>query len=142
MLLFAHFASASAAPPAQDDIDNSDYQLYSACCLYYLGQYPEAVAAARKCTSGGPSRSRLRNRVLMHCAHKLNNTALLDESQAAVAGAAAQNSAHDALAIAALQFMRCQYQEASDEYQRILKENMYVNYSEVYTSTILNTWSA
>jgi len=83
------------------------YNLYLACCYYYSGEYEKAIEKARL----GPA-NRLQNRILMHCAHKLG-----DEN--AVTGhlnRLSESDVQDVLSGAALQYMRCQFQAAMDDY--------------------------
>jgi intraflagellar transport protein 56 len=144
-LAYAHFHLGDYAKALDvytklqaEDPANGDYHLYAACCHFYLGHYKEAIAEAKQgAATGSPAKQRLRNRVLMHCAYKVNNTALLDEASAACAHASAQGSIHDALSVAALQFMRCQFQEAADEYQRIIKENLDCDAVNMYIALCL-----
>ena len=102
------------------DPETQNYYLYSAACHYYLENYNEALDCARK----GPA-NMLQNRILLHCAHKLNDDALLQKCTQV----ASKGGAEDALALAAVQFASCQYQEATDAYHRVLKE--YTDYDAI-----------
>lgn len=101
-----------------NDTDPS-YHLYRAACLFYMEQFQEAVTEARQ----GPS-NKLQNRILMHCAYKLNDDTLLNRCLNNANG-----TPQDSLSVSALLFNRGEYQSATDEYQRLFKE--YVEYDAI-----------
>jgi intraflagellar transport protein 56 len=86
---------------------------YKACCLYALCQYAEAEEAAKLAPD-----SSLKTRLLFHTAHKRN-----DESAMMAQHQALTESKEDQLALAAIQYLRSQFQEATDIYKRLLVED-------------------
>lgn len=86
--------------------------VYLACCLFHLGKYAEADAAAAK----GPALS-LRNRVHLHCAQKTGNESKLMECHAKL-----QETFEDQLSLAAIYYLRGQFQDSIDIYKRIMLE--------------------
>uniref|UniRef100_A0A7S2TNI4 Tetratricopeptide repeat protein 26 n=1 Tax=Lotharella oceanica TaxID=641309 RepID=A0A7S2TNI4_9EUKA len=95
--------------------DGSDYDpchhLHKAASLFYLGEYKEAKASAL----AGP-KTRLRNRILLHVSHKLNeNSELMKYHQEL-----SEESTEDQLCLASLQFMRTNHQEATEIYKKVL----------------------
>ncbi len=93
------------------DSSKVDGQIYlnQACCMYYLGQYKEAIETAKK----GPA-TRLQNRILMHCYYKVND----EDNMKRCYGNLTDDHA-DLMSGAALSFARGQYQNALDEFRRI-----------------------
>lgn len=83
---------------------------YKACCLYALQQYQEAEEEAAK----APDNS-LKIRLLFHTAHKRN-----DESAMMSHHQALSDSREDQLGLAAIQYLRSHFQEATDIYKRLL----------------------
>jgi len=87
--------------------------VYKACCLYALCLYDEAEVAAKQ----GPD-TPLKSRVLFHTAHKRNDeTAMMSYHQVL------SDSTEDQLCLAAIQYLRGHFQEATDIYKRLLVEN-------------------
>merc|ERR1719252_241860 len=86
---------------------------YKACCLYALCLYQEAEEEAKKAPD-----SPLKTRVLFHTAHKRN-----DESAMMQHHQALSDSTEDQLCLAAIQYLRSHFQEATDIYKRLLVEN-------------------
>jgi len=97
----------------EDDQVNDEVHLYKACCYYYLQMYKEAKEAAQE----GP-KTALKNRILLHVSHKLNDEANLVQRHQALG-----SSTEDQLTLAAIHFLRGHYQEATDIYKRMLLEN-------------------
>ena len=91
---------------------NPEHYLHSACCLFYMGLYKEAEEDALK----GPA-TRLQNRILFHCAHKLG-----DETKLMKAHQKITDSSEDQLCLASIHFLRSHFQEATDIYKRMLIE--------------------
>lgn len=87
--------------------------VYKACCLYALCLYQDAENEAKK----GPD-SPLKNRVLFHTAHKRD-----DEDAMMVCHQKLDNSTEDQLSLAAIQYLRSHFQEATDIYKKLLVEN-------------------
>jgi len=87
-------AKAQPSPPA--DID-----LHIAACYYYLQMYKEAEEAA----TAGPA-SPLRNRLLFHCAHRLNNENKLMSHHRELTP-----EKEDQLTLAAIHYSRSHFQE-------------------------------
>ncbi|CEM02602.1 unnamed protein product [Vitrella brassicaformis CCMP3155] len=90
-----------------------DVHVYRGCCLYALYRYKEAEEAAKKGTEGS-----LRTRLLFHIAHKAN-----DEKKMVELHRQLQSSTEDQLCLAAIQYLRNHYQEATEIYKRLLMEN-------------------
>lgn len=86
---------------------------YKACCLYALCLYQEAEEEAKQAPD-----SPLKTRVLFHTAHKRN-----DESAMMQHHQALSDSTEDQLCLAAIQYLRSHFQEATDIYKRLLVEN-------------------
>jgi intraflagellar transport protein 56 len=87
--------------------------VYKACCLYALCLYEEAEQAAKQAPD-----TPLKSRVLFHTAHKRNDeTSMMSHHQALT------DSTEDQLCLAAIQYLRSHFQEATDVYKRLLVEN-------------------
>lgn len=86
---------------------------YKACCLYALCQYAEAEDVAKLAPE-----SQLKTRLLFHTAHKRN-----DESAMMAQHQALSESKEDQLSLAAIQYLRSHFQEATDIYKRLLVED-------------------
>jgi intraflagellar transport protein 56 len=86
---------------------------YKACCLYALCQYPEAEEEAKLAPD-----SPLKTRILFHTAHKRN-----DESAMMTQHQKLSESKEDQLCLAAIQYLRSHFQEATDIYKRLLVED-------------------
>jgi len=87
--------------------------VYKACCLYALCLYEEAEKEAKMAPD-----SALKTRVMFHTAHKRN-----DESSMMSHHQALSDSTEDQLCLAAIQYLRSHFQEATDIYKRLLVEN-------------------
>jgi intraflagellar transport protein 56 len=96
----------------QKDSDSNMYA-YKACCHYALTEYDEAEAEAKKAPD-----SQLKTRILFHTAHKRN-----DESAMMTHHQALTESKEDQLCLAAIQYLRSHFQEATDIYKRLLVED-------------------
>mmetsp|Transcript_56086 Transcript_56086/g.88899 ORF Transcript_56086/g.88899 Transcript_56086/m.88899 type:complete len:564 (-) Transcript_56086:239-1930(-) len=86
---------------------------YKACCLYALCQYKEAEAEVNLAPD-----SALKTRMLFHTAHKQN-----DENCMMAQHQKMTDNTEDQLCLAAIQYLRCHFQEATDIYKRLLVEN-------------------
>lgn len=75
--------------------------LHIACCHFYLQQYAEAEEAAQKGTVCA-----LQNRILFHCAHRLNN-----ENNLMMRHQKLTDSKEDQLSLAAIHYARSHFQE-------------------------------
>ena len=91
----------------------SELNLHIACCLFYLGQYPEARELAEHSDS-----CPLRTRLLFHCAHRLNEEDRLVEFHKQL-----DSTQEDHLCLAAIHFLRGHHQEAVDLYKKMLLES-------------------
>ncbi|XP_076650047.1 tetratricopeptide repeat domain 26 isoform X2 [Halictus rubicundus] len=91
----------------------SDLSTNLACCYFYLGMYPES----QRVLEDAPE-SRLKNRLLFHLAHKMDNEAKLAEYNHKL-----QDVIEDQLSLASIHYLRAHYQEAIDVYKKILLEN-------------------
>eukprot|EP00392_Amoebophrya_sp_AT5.2_P013244 g13360.t1 len=89
--------------------------LYMGCCQYALQQYEQAESCAHKCEAENNS---LKKRLLFHVAHKRNNESLMMQMHSSLS-----DSCEDQLCLAAVQFLRSHFQEATDMYKRILVDN-------------------
>jgi intraflagellar transport protein 56 len=97
---------------ATDDPDPT-YHVFAAACLFYLGRYTEAEEEA----SRGPN-TKLQTRVLFHCAHKRS-----DETKLMHYHQQLSDSVEDQLSLASIHYLRSHFQEATDNYKRLLLEN-------------------
>jgi len=86
---------------------------YKACCLYALTSYKEAEEEASLAPDGP-----LKTRILLHTAHKRD-----DESAMMASHQALSDSKEDQLSLAATQYLRSHFQEATDIYKRMLVED-------------------
>jgi len=93
--------------------NDANIHAYKACCLYALCQYKEAEDEAKLAPE-----STLQTRVLFHTAHKRN-----DESSMMAQHQKLTDSIEDQLCLAAIQYLRSHFQEATDIYKRLLVEN-------------------
>ncbi|XP_076292547.1 tetratricopeptide repeat domain 26 [Lasioglossum baleicum] len=91
----------------------SDLSTNLACCYFYLGMYPES----QRVLEDAPE-SRLKNRLLFHLAHKMDNEAKLAEYNHRL-----QDVIEDQLSLSSIHYLRAHYQEAIDVYKKILLEN-------------------
>jgi len=105
----AYDSYEEAMKKAQDE----NIHAYMACCLYALCQYNEAEEEAKKAPD-----SPLKVRVLFHTAHKRN-----DESAMMAQHQKLTDSKEDQLCLAAIQYLRSHFQEATDIYKRLLVED-------------------
>merc|ERR1719359_313339 len=87
--------------------------VYKACCLYALCLYTEAEEEAKLSPD-----TALRTRLLFHTAHKRN-----DESAMMAQHQKLTDSKEDQLCLAAIQYLRSHFQEATDIYKRLLVED-------------------
>lgn len=95
------------------DCDPS-HHLHMGAALFYLGEYKEAKEAALK----GPA-TRLQNRILLHTAHKLGEESELMKRIQKIT----EESTEDQLCLASLNYMRSNYQEATEIYKKVLLGN-------------------
>jgi len=86
---------------------------YKACCLYALCQYKEAEEEV----TSAPE-SPLKTRMLFHTAHKRNDENSMMEQHQKLS-----DTTEDQLCLAAIQYLRSHFQEATDIYKRLLVEN-------------------
>lgn len=89
-----------------------EYNLFRACCLFYLHDYPEAEKAAM----AGPAGS-LQTRLLFHCFNKLGR-----DDQVLAQHKKLSDSKADQISLAAMHFLRSHYNEAVDVYKQLLLE--------------------
>lgn len=92
---------------------DSNVHAYKACCHYALCQYSLAEEAAQKAPE-----SPLKTRIVFHTAHKRN-----DESAMMTQHQKLSETTEDQLCLAAIQYLRSHFQEATDIYKRLLVEN-------------------
>lgn len=98
--------------------------LHLGCCLFYMGQYQEAIDAALK----GPA-NQLQNRVIFQAAHKLN-----DERRVFEAHGKITESVEDQLCLASYHYQQNHFQEATDIYKRLLIANREFLALQVYVA--------
>jgi intraflagellar transport protein 56 len=96
-----------------DDTPNKEVALNVGVCMFYLGLYEEA----QKMVENLPE-SQLKVRLLFHLANKL-----FDDDRMMELHGALRDVIEDQLSLAALHYLRGQYQEAIDIYKRILLDN-------------------
>jgi intraflagellar transport protein 56 len=92
---------------------DSIYHLHRASCLYYLGRYDEAEAAAQK----GPE-CQLKVRLMFQTSHRQG-----DEEKLMGHHGKLTEQKEDQLSLASIHYLRSHFQEATDVYKRILLEN-------------------
>ena len=92
---------------------NPTHHVFAAACLFYLGRYDEAAAEADK----GPD-TKLRTRVLFHCANKKDDEATLMRYHSQLG-----DSVEDQLSSASVHYQRGHYQEAVDIFKRLMLED-------------------
>ena len=92
---------------------NPTHHVFAAACLFYLGRYDEAGAEADK----GPD-TKLRTRVLFHCANKKDDEATLMQYHSQLG-----DSVDDQLSLASVHYQRGHYQEAVDIFKRLMLED-------------------
>ena len=92
---------------------NPTHHVFAAACLFYLGRYDEAAAEADK----GPD-TKLRTRVLFHCANKKDDEATLMRYHSQLG-----DSVEDQLSLASVHYQRGHYQEAVDIFKRLMLED-------------------
>eukprot|EP00930_Biecheleria_cincta_P003998 TRINITY_DN1048_c0_g1_i1.p1 TRINITY_DN1048_c0_g1~~TRINITY_DN1048_c0_g1_i1.p1 ORF type:complete len:584 (+),score=122.76 TRINITY_DN1048_c0_g1_i1:69-1754(+) len=111
-----HNGEYKKAIDAYDDAMKKDsdpnLHAYKACCYYALTQYQEAEDEANKAPN-----SPLKTRILFQTAHKRN-----DESAMMAQHQALSDSKEDQLCLAAIQYLRSHFQEATEIYKRLLVE--------------------
>jgi len=114
---YFHNGDYKKAIDAYDDAAKKEQDpnipVYKACCYYALTQYKEAEEEAAKAP-----KSDLKERLLFHTAHKRN-----DESAMMAHHQALTDSREDQLGLAAIQYLRSHFQEATDIYKRLLVED-------------------
>jgi len=86
---------------------------YKACCHYALCQYTEAEDEAKLAPE-----TALQTRLLFHTAHKRNDEAAMMTHHQSL-----KDTTEDQLCLAAIQYLRSHFQEATDIYKRLLVEN-------------------
>lgn len=96
-----------------NDPDDLLLNLYISSCYYYLGDYENA----KKFANLGPS-SDFRTRLLFHIAHKLNDEQELLQAHSQLIG-----TLENQLSLAAIHYMRANYQDAIEIYQRLLMQH-------------------
>mmetsp|Transcript_9504 Transcript_9504/g.35258 ORF Transcript_9504/g.35258 Transcript_9504/m.35258 type:complete len:622 (-) Transcript_9504:131-1996(-) len=106
-------SSLSSQEKVQSQKELEGWNLYKACCYFFLGMYGEARDAGEKGTKGP-----LRNRLLFHSSDKLQaeNDVLKYHQEI-------QNTVEDQMSLAAMHYMRNHIPEATDIYKRILADN-------------------
>merc|ERR1719353_1773775 len=93
--------------------NDKNIHAYKACCLYALCNYKEAEEEVKLAPE-----SPLKSRMLFHTAHKQN-----DENAMMAMHQKLTDSTEDQLCLAAIQYLRSHFQEATDIYKRLLVEN-------------------
>uniref|UniRef100_A0ABD2W9D5 Intraflagellar transport protein 56 n=1 Tax=Trichogramma kaykai TaxID=54128 RepID=A0ABD2W9D5_9HYME len=91
-----------------------------ACCLFYLGMYPEAQRCLDEAEPTADGVEQLKNRLRLHLAHKLGERAQAKELEERLL---ADQSVEDRLCLAAVHYLQAHYQDAIDIYKKVLLEN-------------------
>lgn len=97
----------------ESDPDDTNIYLYIASCLFYNQEYDAAQEAAEK----GPSCD-YRTRLLFHIAYKRN-----DETQLFKAHSELIGTLDNQLSLAAIHYLRTNYQDAIDIYDKLLQQH-------------------
>ena len=121
---FARAQAAYAEAAASEGAEPVD-ALCESVCLFYLGRYEEAEAAAQR---GGEEP--LKQRLLFHIAHRLGDEEKLMAAHQKLHG----DSTYDQLSLAAIHYLRGHFQEATDIYKRLLVESRESLALNVYVS--------
>nr|CAG4642453.1 EOG090X04LA [Evadne anonyx] len=90
-----------------------DNQIYAACCYFYLGMYTEAKELLRKAPA-----SPLKVRLSFQLAHQDG-----DETEVMEHHKGLRDVAEDQLCLAAIHYLRSNYQDAIDIYKRLVLQN-------------------
>ena len=113
-----------AAEPAGPRAPPEQWQLYVACCHFYLGNYPQAD----KLLESLPA-SPLSTRLQLHLSHRLSDeTRLLKLHNKMTA------SIEDQLSLASIHYLRNHYQEATDIYKKLLLDQRDATALQVYVA--------
>jgi intraflagellar transport protein 56 len=97
----------------KDDPEDTTVNLYIASCHFYNRDYEEARSAALR----GPQCD-FRTRLVFHIAHQTNDEQELFQAHSQLVG-----TLENQLALAAIHYLRCAYQDAIEIYQRLLMQN-------------------
>lgn len=95
------------------DPDDILLNLYISSCYYYIADYENAKMYAQR----GPQ-SDFRTRLLFHIAHKTNDEQELFQAHSQLIG-----TLENQLSLAAIHYMRANYQEAIQIYQKLLEQH-------------------
>lgn len=93
--------------------ENTVINLYISSCHFYNKEYDEALSFAEK----GPSCD-YRTRLIFHIAHQRNDTDSLYEAHSQLIG-----TLDNQMSLGAIHYLRANYQEAIQLYQKLLAEN-------------------
>ncbi len=99
---------------------------FKACCLYALCHYKEAKEEALKAEESG-----LRSRLLFQLAHKLNDENEMMNMHAVVS---ASSAIEDQLCVAAVQYLRSNFDDATNGYKSMLIENKDYHAINIYVA--------
>mmetsp|Transcript_49635 Transcript_49635/g.93039 ORF Transcript_49635/g.93039 Transcript_49635/m.93039 type:complete len:561 (+) Transcript_49635:88-1770(+) len=114
---YFHSGEYAKALDAYDEAIKKDtdknIHAYKACCHYALCQYSQAEDEAKLAPD-----SPLKTRILFQTAHKKNDESAMMEHHQNLT-----DSTEDQLCLAAIQYLRSHFQEATDIYKRLLVEN-------------------
>ena len=109
--------TAPRAPPEQ-------WQLYIACCQFYLGNYKEADTLLDSLPA-----SPLSTRLQLHISHRL-----ADESRLMKLHNKMSSAIEDQLSLASIHYLRNHYQEATDIYKKLLLDQRDATALQVYVA--------
>lgn len=87
--------------------------LYMASCRYYMGEYEKA----RELAENGPNCD-YKTRLMFHISHRLDDNEALLEAHSQLVG-----TLENQLSLAAIHYLRCNYNEAIDVFQQLLQNN-------------------
>ncbi|KAF4699714.1 Intraflagellar transport protein 56 [Perkinsus olseni] len=106
--------------------------LWKACCLYGACEYEQCYQLADSIgdyARDDQALSQLRTRLLLHAAHKLNDEAAMMKSHQRLtkgdSSASSPSTQHQQqqLTLAAIQYLRNHYQQATDIYKKLIVDN-------------------
>ena len=110
-------ATGPRAPPEQ-------WQLYVACCHFYLGNYQQADTLLESLPA-----SPLSSRLQLHISHRL-----ADETRLMKLHGKMSSAMEDQLSLASIHYLRNHYQEATDIYKKLLLDQRDATALQVYVA--------
>ena len=117
-------ADKAAEQPAAPRASSEQWQLYVACCHFYLGNYQQADTLVDSLPA-----TPLSTRLQLHISHRLVDETRLMKLHNKMSGAI-----EDQLSLASIHYLRNHYQEATDIYKKLLLEQRDATALQVYVA--------